>query len=215
MLVKECLVTSGYCQITAGRANTSFFRTFSTTFLTPRHVTNVTKRYLTERYAPCNVTHMIYEEPQLPEEVTDTWAMSAMREVRDARADRGFTFRRFVQLINAEGYDITLSDYKHIEQYPANSTAHVRAGLLAYAYRALNSTRTPHSVQSEVTASAMRKLAAARLLLNLSFADVAAMISERGINIHAAEYRTAEQGITRQVPYDVVLLAAEILGVEL
>lgn len=153
--------------------------------------------------------------PQNPDDMTDRWCVDQISVVRDLRQERVMSFPRFVRGLNRSGFLISLTEYKKAEQYPMYSVPFIRAGLLTHAYKVLNGTRTTAANQTPTTARAMTLLSEARISADLGYEELAESLDDRGIMITANEYRAAEQGMTKVVGYDVVVTAADILGVEL
>lgn len=151
--------------------------------------------------------------PQDPEEITVEWAAERMREVRDARQSRNLTFPRFVRSLNRAGYEITYDEYKIIERAPKLSLPHVQEGILVYAAKVFNATRVDGSVQDAATTHAMVVISSARRAKGLTFADMSDRLTDLGVNCSEAVYRTAEQGITREVPFAVIAGSRRILDI--
>lgn len=152
--------------------------------------------------------------PDDPDEIDDVWAIEEMARVRNYRQTRNINFPRFVRAINAAGYEITVADYKLCETRPATCPPHVREGLLTYAYKVLNKTRISGSKQDAPTANAMRVIREYRVRANMSFVDLAEYLTDEcATPFSEAEYRTAEQGITKIVPFGVIYHVAQYLRI--
>ena len=152
--------------------------------------------------------------PQDPEEITHEMAAEWMREVRNARQTRNLTFPRFVRALNRAGYPIDIEDYKIIERAPKLSLPHVQEGLLVYVAKVLNATRVSGSVQDAATEHAMVVIGNARRAKGMTFNDVSVALATNGVTFSEASYRTAEQGIMREVPFAVIAECVAILGIE-
>ena len=107
-----------------------------------------------------------------------------------------------------------MAEYKLCETRPVNCIPHVREGMLTYAYKVLNKSRVAGSMQDAATAHAMRVIREARVSANLDFADIAEYLTDEcDMRFSAAEYRTCEQGISKIVPFGVIVNVARYLGV--
>jgi hypothetical protein len=91
---------------------------------------------------------------------------------------------------------------------------HISAGMLEYAYRVLNSSRVQNSVQGPNTARAMTLISQARTAKGLEYFDMSEELGMRNVPITEAEYRAAEQGMTKIVSYEVITEAAKILDLD-
>lgn len=148
--------------------------------------------------------------------ITDEEISDWVRELRTVRRTRNIAIPRFVKALNASGYSIDVNEYKLFENAPrARGRIHVSSYILQHAEKALDKRRVIDSPQSEETAAAMFALMRARTDRNYSYEYVAEELTKRGIPVSAAQYRTAEQGIMRTVPFDLVSGACEILGIRL
>jgi hypothetical protein len=147
-------------------------------------------------------------------EFTDVEKLQFMRDLIEHRRDKGIAIPRFVRSLSKAGYSISLADYKEAEQLPGKGIDHITAGMLEYAYRILNSTRVQNSVQGPNTARAMTRIAQARITKNLDYFDVAEELNTRNVPITEAEYRAAEQGMTKIVSYEVIIETAKILDLD-
>lgn len=147
------------------------------------------------------------------ENYSDKDLLDVMRQLRTDRRNKGTEIARFARAMSKAGYHITPSDYKTCEQKPGMSIDHIRAGMLIAAYEVLNSTRVQNSPQPRNTARAMTRIGNARMSQRLDYYQVAEKLQARGVNITEAEYRTAEQGITKHVSFEVVAECANILGI--
>lgn len=145
--------------------------------------------------------------------IPDVTATDYMRVLRTDRRNKGTAISRFVRAMTKAGYSITASDYKACEGYPGKAIEHVRNGMLDAAYVVLNSVRIQHSPQPRHTANAMTVIANARQSQGLEYFQMAEKLEARGVTITESEYRTAEQGINKHVPFEVVAESARILGV--
>lgn len=152
--------------------------------------------------------------PQDPEEITLEWAAERIREVRNARQTRNLTFPRFVRALNRAGYEIDIEDYKIIERAPKLGLVHVQEGILTYVAKVLNATRVTGSVQDSATEHAMVVISAARRAKGLSFQDMSVTLGTLGVEFSEASYRTAEQGIMREVPFAVIAASVKALDIE-
>lgn len=167
---------------------------------------------------PCILVSMTveFEPPRFPDdpdEITDVEAIAEMARVRNYRQTKNINFPRFVRALNQAGYKITLEDYKKAETRPQTCIDFVRDGMLIYAYKVLNATRVRGSVQGEHTAHAMTVIRAYRVAKGYEFVDMAEMLTDHNIPTSTAEYRTAEQGITKVVPFEVIAECVAFLGV--
>ena len=154
--------------------------------------------------------------PQDPEEITPEFAAEEIRRVRTIRRTRNITIPRFVRALNASGYEIDVEEYRILEGAPASQAIrHVREYILQHCEKALDKSRVIGSVQSTSTAAAMYALMHARTSQGKPYEYVAEELTKRGIPTTAAQYRTAEQGITRNVPFDLIDGACDILGIRL
>lgn len=156
-------------------------------------------------------------ESQFPlDDIDDETIAEWVRSLRAVRRTRNISIQRFVKALNASGYEIDADEYKLFEAAPrARGRIHVAEFILQHAEKALDKKRVIDSPQSEETAAAMFALMRARTEKNWSYEYVAEKLTMRGIPVSGAQYRTAEQGIMRTVPYDVVAGACEILGITL
>jgi len=154
--------------------------------------------------------------PQDPEEIDTEWAADQIRAVRTVRRTRNISLPRFVRALNASGYEIDLDEYRVLEGAPrTQAILHVREYILQHCERALDKKRVIGSVQTEATANAMYALMHARTIQELTYEVVAEGLTKRGVPVTAAQYRTAEQGITRNVPFDLIDAACDVLGIKL
>lgn len=151
--------------------------------------------------------------PDDPDDITDVEAIEEMARVRNYRQTKNINFPRFVRALNQAGYKITLEDYKKAETRPVTCIPFVRDGMLTYAYKVLNATRVRGSVQGSHTARAMTVIRAYRVAKGYEFVDMAEMLTDNGIATSTAEYRTAEQGITKVVPFEVIAECARYLTI--
>lgn len=151
--------------------------------------------------------------PDDPDEITDVEATDEMSRVRNYRQTKNINFPRFVRALNQAGYKITLEDYKKAETRPVTCIPFVRDGMLTYAYKVLNATRVRGSVQGEHTANAMQVIREYRVTKGLEFIDMSEMLTDNGIPTSQAEYRTAEQGITKHVSFEVIAECVKFLGI--
>lgn len=152
--------------------------------------------------------------PQDPEEITPEMAAEWMREVRNQRQTRNLTFPRFVKALNRAGYPIGVEDYKIIERAPKLSLPHVQEGLLVYVAKVFNALRVSGSVQDAATEYAMIAIGTRRREKGMSFLDMSIALAEFGIPFSEASYRTAEQGIMKEVPWGVIAGSVKILDLE-
>jgi hypothetical protein len=156
------------------------------------------------------------EIPQDPDDMSDTWCIDRMKEVRNYRSTRNLSFPRFVRALHRAGFpDITVEEYKLCETRPASSGPFVREGLLTYCYKVLNTTRVEGSAQDPITEHVVMRLTAERQARDYSHADMANRLTYAGAPISAASWRTIEQGITTNVPLHVAVIAARILEIPL
>lgn len=153
--------------------------------------------------------------PQDPDEITREQSEEWMREVRIVRRTRNIALSRFVKALNAAGYEINIDEYTMIEKAPRLAHPHVQEYLLQYCAKVLNRKRVIGSAQSQSTARAMYALTAARTAKEWTYEQVAEGLTKLGIPVSAAQYRTAEQGITRTVPFDLIDGACDVLGIAL
>lgn len=154
--------------------------------------------------------------PQDPEQITSEFAAEEIRKVRTVRRTRNITIPRFVRALNASGYEIDVDEYRILEGAPASQAIrHVREYVLTHCENALDKRRVIGSVQSRSTADAMYALMNARTDQGHPYEYVAEELTKRGIPTTAAQYRTAEQGITRNVPFDLIDGACDVLGIHL
>lgn len=152
--------------------------------------------------------------PQDPEEITIEWAAERMREVRDARQTRNLTYPRFVRALNRAGYEISTEDYKIIERAPKLSLPHVQEGILTYVAKVLNRLRVDGAVQDPTTTFAMVKIGTTRREKGLDFLDMTIRLGALDVEFSEASYRTAEQGIMRVVPFEVIAGCLKILDLD-
>jgi len=155
-----------------------------------------------------------FEPPQYPAEITDKWALQEMARVRNYRQTKNINFPRFVRALNQSGYAITLNDYKRAETHPVHAIPFVHDGLLDHCYKVLNAARVRGSVQGHHTEHAMQVIRTYRIRRNLDFLDMAERLTDRGITTSVAEYRTAEQGITKNVSFEVIAECVRLLGID-
>jgi hypothetical protein len=154
--------------------------------------------------------------PQDPNEIDPEWAADQIREVRKVRRTRNISIPRFVRALNASGYEIDVEEYHVLEGAPkTQAILHVREYILTHCERALDKKRVIGSVQTESTANAMYALMHARTNQGHGYEYMAEELTKRGIPVSTAQYRTAEQGITRNVPFDLIDGACDILGIRL
>lgn len=154
--------------------------------------------------------------PQDESEITPAFCLQSIQNIKAARISRNLTFPRFVAALQRHGASITVDEYKKIEQFPVQSIPYIHDGLLTYADRVFNSNRTPGSLQSLTTTHAMIVIANKRRELGYSYQNMANMLNESyELGLNANHYRTCEQGITVQVPFDLVVRAANVLEIPL
>lgn len=150
------------------------------------------------------------------ESISDQTISEWVRDLRVVRRTRNISIQRFVKALNASGYDIDVEEYKLLEAAPrARGRIHVGEFILQHAEKALDKRRVIDSPQSQETADAMYALMQARTSQNYSYEYVAEQLTMRGVPVSGAQYRTAEQGIMRNVPFDLVSGACAILGIKL
>jgi hypothetical protein len=149
-----------------------------------------------------------------PSTYTDVEKLQFMRDLTENRRDKGIAIPRFVRAMTKAGYPISLSAYKECEQLPGMGIDHISAGMLEYAYRVLNSSRVQNSVQGPNTARAMTLISQARTAKGLEYFDMSEELGMRNVPITEAEYRAAEQGMTKIVSYEVITEAAKILDLD-
>lgn len=137
-----------------------------------------------------------------------------MRTLREDRRNKGVAIPRFVRALNKAGYSIEVSEYKRCEELPGRGIDHVREYMLTYAYQVLNSTRVQNSVQGKHTAHAMTVIADRRIQGDLDYFAMSSALTNQGVQITEAEYRTHEQGMTKHVPFEVIALCAVILNLD-
>lgn len=147
--------------------------------------------------------------------ITVDMAEAWFRDVRTIRRTRNIAIPRFVNALNTAGYSITTEEYKLLEAAPKQSWPHVKEYLLQYCEKVFNKVRVNNSAQSDETAAAMLAILDARTRRNVTHAYMAEELTKRGIPITAAQFRTAEQGIMRAVPYDLVAASCDILGIRI
>lgn len=158
-----------------------------------------------------------YENP-IPDPSTlpgysDKDLLDVMRQLRTDRRDKGTAIARFTRAMHKAGYDISLSEYKKCEQYPAHGVEHIRAGMLEAAYSVLNSLRVQTSPQQRNTAHAMEVISRARIAHGLEYFEMAEKLDTRGVTITESEYRTIEQGMAKHATFELVAECARILGI--
>jgi hypothetical protein len=159
---------------------------------------------------------MIYNPPQLPDDLSDKDVITTMLGIRSARLTQNIQLARFVRSLNRRGYPIEHAEYLDIETYPLKARPHIENDLVTYAAAVLNDTRAANTsaVQSPASQRATQVLARARLSLGLTYDDVAhALTTEYQVPTSTAQYRTAEQGIMKSPPFDMIISAAHFLGV--
>lgn len=161
-----------------------------------------------------NLEYTLPDLPQDPDEITMEYAAECMREVRNQRQSRNLTFPRFVRALNRVGYEITAEDYKIIERAPKLSLPHVQEGILIYVSKVLNATRVDGAIQDPQTTFAMLAIGNARRERSYSFNDMGIRLRAIDIPFSEASYRTAEQGITREVPFAVIAGCVKILNLD-
>lgn len=144
---------------------------------------------------------------------SDKELVEVMRTLRTDRRNKGTEISRFSRAMSKAGYSITPSDYKACEQKPGLGIDHIRAGMLIAAYEVLNSTRVQNSPQPRNTARAMTRIGNARMSQGIEYFQMSEKLQARGVQITEAEYRTAEQGITKHVAFEIVAECANILGI--
>lgn len=148
-----------------------------------------------------------------PNNYGDKELIEHMRTLRTDRRNKRAAISRFTRAMTKAGYSISPEDYKACEQKPGMAIEHIKAGMLIAAYEVLNSTRIQNSPQPKHTAQAMTVISYARVSQGLEYFQMAEKLEARGVSITEAEYRTAEQGITKHVPFEVVAETARILGI--
>lgn len=152
--------------------------------------------------------------PDDPAEITDYDVREWWPEVRRARLDKNLPVPRFVSALNRAGYAIDIATYKRIEKLPLEAVDHVREGILRYVEKVFSSERVPDSAQTPSTVYAMAVLSDARKAKGLTYNDMSQRLMTRGIAMQPNSIRTAEQGITRVVPFDYIAVSAEILEID-
>lgn len=145
-------------------------------------------------------------------EIPDRTKVDAMKQLTADRRDKAIAIPRFVRALNRAGYPIRLAEYKECEMGPLNAVPHINAGMLDYAYRVLNTTRVQNSVQGPYTSRVMTVIGNARIAQGLDYFEVAEKMTAKGVQITEAEYRAAEQGMTKHVPFEWIMTAIDILG---
>lgn len=160
----------------------------------------------------------VYENPiergKTPGAYNDVEKMQMSKKLAEDRRDKGLAIPRFVKALNKTGYSITLRGYKEFETYPGRAIDHIDAGILEYAYRVLNSTRVANSVQGPNTVHAMCAIMRARIAAEMDYFEMAEALNFAGLTISEAEYRAAEQGMTKIVPFEVIAEASKILDLD-
>lgn len=154
-----------------------------------------------------------------PEGFTDIELVEFMKQLAEDRRDKGIAIPRFVKAINARanksGRSFTLAEYKAAEKFPAKGIPLIHEYLFVFAYEVLNATRVGNSPQSIATAHAMEVIGDARVKADIDYETFAERLSRKlGIQVTGAEYRTAEQGMTKIVPHDWIWAASKILDLD-
>ncbi len=149
-----------------------------------------------------------------PSNYGDKAKVQFMLDLRDARRNKGIAIPRFVRALNKAGYTISVTDYKTCEQKPGEAIEHINEWLLEFAARVLNSVRVQNSVQGASTSHAMTVIAERRIARNLDYHQMAELLNSHGITVTEAEYRTAEQGMTKHVSFEIIAECASILRIQ-
>ena len=158
-----------------------------------------------------------YENPvpagQSPDLYSDPELVEFMRKLKEDRKNKGTAISRFVRQLNKAGYEITVSQYKEYETLPGKAIPAIREYMLVYAYKVLNSLRIQDSPQGKLTSYAMTVIGESRQQQGIDYFQMAEKLRTRHISMTEAEYRTLEQGISLNVPFEVVAECARILGI--
>lgn len=149
-----------------------------------------------------------------PDAFTDVDKITFMRNLAEQRRERQIAIPRFVRALNKAGYDIPLAVYKECEMMPGKAIEQINNGMLVYAYRVLNAVRVQNSVQGKHTSAAMRKIAETRVAKNYDYFHMSEELNSVGVKVTEAEYRAAEQGMTKIVSFELIIEAALILNID-
>lgn len=149
-----------------------------------------------------------------PAAFTDVDKVQFMRDLAEHRRERQIAIPRFVRAMNKAGFDVTLSDYKACEMMPGKAIEQIDKGMLIYAYRVLNAVRVQNSVQGKHTSAAMKAIAERRVAKNFDYFHMSEELNSVGVKVTEAEYRAAEQGMTKIVSFELIIEAALILDLD-
>lgn len=149
-----------------------------------------------------------------PDAFTDVDKIQFMRNLAEQRRERQIAIPRFVRALNKAGYDIPLAVYKECEMLPGQAIDQINNGMLVYAYRVLNAVRVQNSVQGKHTSNAMKTIAERRVAKNFDYFHMAEELNSVGVKVTEAEYRAAEQGMTKIVSFELIIEAALILDLD-
>jgi hypothetical protein len=138
-------------------------------------------------------------------------AAKAMR--RDRLNIPNMTVPRVVKGLGRLDYEMTVAEYKELERVPFNHLDLIRSGVVGLVYRVLNGDLPAYTNSDKYTQAVMRLIKEKREAYEYTYKDMAEMISAKGSQLTEDEYRTMEQGITKNVPVSVALRAAQALGI--
>lgn len=149
-----------------------------------------------------------------PEDWTDTECVLAAKAMRRDRLNiPNMTVPRVVRGLARLDYEMTVAEYKDLERTPFEHVDMIRAGVIGLVYKVLVGDLPAYTNSDKYTQAVMALIKKGREEYEYSYADMAEMISSRGSQVTEDEYRTMEQGITKNVPVSVVMRAARSVGV--
>jgi hypothetical protein len=143
--------------------------------------------------------------------MTDAECVTAIIELRRERITRDIPRVRFVARINRAGYGISTAEYSAMEDAPALGIDHVRNGIIPAAQKAFDPAMDLDS--GDPVTRVTQLMSQYRSQHGMSHDQLATEITKMGYSISRDQYRAIEQGMTRKVPYEVILYSAIILGI--
>lgn len=152
-----------------------------------------------------------------PEEWSDTECVLAGQNLRKDRLNTvNMTLTRMLKGLRRLGHEnLTPEAYRNVERNPYGSLGLIRDGIIRDAYRVLTGDMPAFTNADEYTLAVVNTIEKHRELRHWTYRDLAAEISNRGEFITKDEYRTQEQGLTKNISVSVVIRAAQAFGIPL
>ncbi len=149
-----------------------------------------------------------------PNEWVDTEATLAVHVMRRDRLNHpNMSVPRIVKGLARLDYVITVAEYKDLERYPYNNLHLVREGIVSLVYRVLRGDLPAYTNSDKYTQAVMAEIKAVREARGYKYADMAKGVSALGDQVTEDQYRTMEQGITKDVSVSLVIRAALALEI--